>query len=223
MTRVPAVLLAPIVLVQGRRLRRSIPRMSPAVPRAGGSRVPGAIRLLVLGDSSAVGTGVEQMTDALAGQIAKRLPGPVAWRVVGENGLRSDEVLAGQLPAALADPHDLIVVLVGWNDALQMRSARAFGADLSALLKALRQRNPEARMVVVAAPRFGGFAVYPQPLRIVIGAHVAGLTRVGARVAAAQGAVFVPGFDGVHVASDGFHPDAEGYGELADTIVAALA
>ncbi|MCU1418209.1 MAG: hydrolase family protein [Schumannella sp.] len=223
MTRVPAVLLAPIVLVQGRRLRRSIPRMSPAVPRSGGSRVPGAVRLLVLGDSSAVGTGVEQMTDALAGQIAKRLPGPVAWRVVGENGLRSDEVLAGQLPAALAESHDLIVVLVGWNDALQMRSARAFGADLSALLKALRQRNPEARIVAVAAPRFGGFAVYPQPLRAVIGAHVAGLTRVGARVAAAQGAVFVPGFDGVHVASDGFHPDAEGYGELADAIVAALA
>ena len=217
------MLLAPIVLAQGRRLRHSIPRMSPATPREGGSHAPGARRLLVLGDSSAVGTGVEQMTDALAGQLARRLPEPVAWRVVGANGLRSDEVLAQQLAEALAEPADLIVLLVGWNDALQMRSATAFGTDLSALLDALRAQNPAARIALVATPRFGDFAVYPQPLRAVLGAHVAGLTRVAARVAAERGVPLVPGFDGVHVASDRFHPDATGYGLLADAVVAALA
>jgi lysophospholipase L1-like esterase len=203
MTRLPAVLLAPIVLAQGRSLRRSIPRMPPAEPRTGGSRAAGALRLLVLGDSSAVGTGVEQMTDALAGQIAKRLPEPVAWRVVGANGLRSDEVLAQRLPEAVAEPADLIVLLVGWNDALQMRSAVAFGADLAALLDALRRQNPDARLA--------------------LGAHVAGLTRVAERVAAERGVALVPGFDGVNVASDRFHPDATGYGLLADAVIAALA
>ena len=222
MTRLPAVLLAPIVLAQGRSLRRSIPRMSPAEPRTGGSRDAGALRLLVLGDSSAVGTGVDQMTDALAGQIAKRLPEPVAWRVVGANGLRSDEVLAQQLAEAVARPADLIVLLVGWNDALQMRSAAAFGADLAALLDALRRQNPDARVALVAPPRFGQFAVYPQPLRAVLGAHVGGLTRIAQRVAAERGVALAPGFDGVNVASDRFHPDATGYGLLADAVLAAL-
>ena len=222
MSRLPALLLAPIVLAQGARLRETIPRMTPASPRTGGSRATGALRLLVLGDSSAVGTGVEQMADALAGQIAKRLPEPVAWRVVGENGLRSDEVRTGQLDAALAAPADRIVLLVGWNDALQMRGASAYAADLAGLLEALRIANPTARIVAVAPPRFGDFAVYPQPLRAVLGAHVGGLTRAAARVAAAQHAVLVDGFDGVHVASDRFHPDATGYGQLAERIVAAF-
>ena len=103
-TRALAVLLAPVVLVQGNRLRRSIPRMPPASPRSGGSRARDAVRLLVLGDSSAVGTGVEQMQDALAGQLAKRITRPVAWRVVGDNGLRSDEVRSQQLASALEQP-----------------------------------------------------------------------------------------------------------------------
>jgi lysophospholipase L1-like esterase len=221
-TRALAVLLAPIVLVQGNRLRRSIPRMPPASPRSGGSRAPDAVRLLVLGDSSAVGTGVEQMQDALAGQLARRMSQPVAWRVVGENGLRSDEVRSQQLASALEQPADLIVLLVGWNDALQLRSAGAFGDDLAALLDALRTRNPTARIAAVATPRFGEFAVYPQPLRAALGAQVAGLTRAAARVCAARGIPLVPGFDGVNVARDRFHPDATGYAELAAGVASAL-
>lgn len=219
MTRLPAVLLAPIVLVQGRRLRESIPRMAPASPRAGGT---GAFRLLVIGDSSAVGTGVTDMVDAMAGRLARRLPEAVVWRVVGDNGLRSDEVLERYLAEALEQPSDLIVLMVGWNDCLQLRSARAFGASTAALLDALRDGNPDARIVLVATPQFGRFAVYPQPLRWVLGAHVAGLTRAAARIAAARGLPLVSGFDGVHVSTDRFHPDATGYTELADEVAAAL-
>jgi lysophospholipase L1-like esterase len=221
-SRLPAVLLAPIVLAQGRRLRTSIPRLAPAEPRRGGSRASDAVRLLVLGDSSAVGTGVEQMMDALAGQVARRLTEPVAWRVVGQNGLTSGQVLEQQLGEAVAEPADVIVLLVGWNDALQMRSASAFGADLAALLDALYAHNPTARLVVVASPRFGDFAVYPQPLRAVLGAHVAGLTRVARRITREHGAMFVPGFDGLDLASDRFHPNRAGYEKLAEAVVAAL-
>jgi lysophospholipase L1-like esterase len=221
MSRAPAFLLAPIVLPQARRLRRDVPRLPAASPFSGGSRAAGAKRLLVLGDSTAVGAGVEQMTDALAGQIARRIPDPVAWRVAGANGLTSQQVREQHLAAALESDADLVVVLVGWNDALRLRPASAFGADLAAILDALRTRNPGARMIVVAPPRFGAFAILPQPLRTVLGAHIAGLTRAAARVAASHGATLVPGFDGVHVASDGFHPDASGYAGLAEAVVAA--
>ena len=222
MSRLAAFLLAPVVLVQGRALRRGIPRLRPAEPRSGGSRAPDALRLLVLGDSTAVGTGVAQMSDAVAGQVARRRVEPVAWRVIGANGLTSQQVRAAHLPDALAEPADLIVLLVGWNDALRLRSAAAFGDDAGALLEALRLRNPEARLVLVAPPRFGRFAVLPQPLRAALGAHVAGLTRAAARVAAAHGAVIVAGLDGLQVASDRFHPDADGYAGLAERIVAAI-
>jgi lysophospholipase L1-like esterase len=221
-TRVPVFVLAPIVLVQGRALQRRTPRMAPAAPRSGGSHLPGALRLLVLGDSTAVGTGVEQMADAVAGQLARRLPESVAWRAVGENGATSAEVRERHLAEALADPADIAVVLVGWNDAMRLRPAAEFGENLDALLDALRKRNPHARLVVVAPPVFGRFAAMPQPLRHALGAHARGLAKVAARIAAEHGAILVPGFDGAHVAADRFHPDAAGYAELAERVRAHL-
>ncbi|HWM35057.1 MAG TPA: SGNH/GDSL hydrolase family protein [Pseudolysinimonas sp.] len=222
MSRLPALLLAPIVLAQGARLRRGVPHLPPAAPPAGGSRAAGALRLLVLGDSTAVGTGVEQMSDGLAGQIARRIEEPVAWRVLGESGLRADEVLTRHLDAALELPADRIVLLAGWNDALQLRSATAFGRDLHAIVAALDVANPTSRIVLVAPPRFGVFPVLPQPLRSALGAHVAGLSREAAAVARELHVSLVDGFDGVDVAADRFHPDAAGYARLADRVVAAF-
>ncbi len=222
MTRLPAYLLAPIALVQGRRLQRSTPRLKPATPRSGGSHAPGALRLLVLGDSTAVGTGVEQMADAVAGQLARRLPESVAWRAVGENGVTAAQVHERRLAEAVIDPADVAVVLVGWNDALQLRSAAEFRENLGAVLDALRTRNPDVRLVVVGPPAFSDFASLPQPLRFALGSHARGLARVSARLAAEHGAIPVPGFDGVNVSSDRFHPDATGYALIADAIAAEL-
>jgi lysophospholipase L1-like esterase len=222
MSRLPAILLAPIALVQGRLLQRRTPRMPPAAPRTGGSHAPGAVRLLVLGDSTAVGTGVEQMAEAMAGQLARRLPESVAWRAVGENGATSAEVRERHLPEALIEPSDIAVVLVGWNDALQLRSASAFGEHLGAVVDALRERNPDAQLVVVGPPAFGRFVALPRPLRAALGSHARGLARVAARIARERRVSLVPGFDGVHVASDGFHPDATGYAGLAERVAAAL-
>lgn len=223
MTRLPAVVLAPIALVQGRLLQRKTPRLLPATPRSGGSHLDGAIHLLVLGDSTAVGTGVEQMAEAMAGQLARRLPESVAWRAVGENGMTAAEVRERHLAEALNEPADVVVVLVGWNDALQLRSAAEFGENLAALLDALRERNPDARLVVVAPPVFSHFAAMPQPLRFALGAHARGLARVAARVAGEHNAILVPGFDGVHVSTDRFHPDAAGYAGMAEAVASHLA
>jgi lysophospholipase L1-like esterase len=222
MSRLPAYLLAPVALPQGRRLQRDTPRMQPASPRSGGSKAAGATRLLVLGDSTAVGTGVEQMADAVAGQLARRLPQSVAWRAVGRNGATAADVHAEFLAEALAEPADIAVVLVGWNDALRLRPAAEFRENLAAVLDALHERNPDARIVLVAPPVFSRFASMPQPLRFALGAHASGLSRVAAKIAAERGVAFVPGFDGVHVASDGFHPDATGYGGIAERIGARL-
>lgn len=222
MTRLAAYLLAPVVLPQARRLRRDIPRLPPAEPRTGGSKARDAVRLLVLGDSTAVGTGVEQMTDAVAGQVAKRIPDPVAWRAVGDNGLTSEHVCERFLDAATAEPFDVVVLVVGWNDALRLRSNRAYAADLGALLDALHVASPAAQQVVVLPPRFMDFAVLPQPLRHALGAHIVGLTTAAIRVAQEHGAHIVGGFDGRHQAADRFHPDALGYAGIAEHIVAAL-
>lgn len=218
MTRVPAVLLGPIVLAQGARLRRT----TPLIPAPEGDRVggKGELRLVVIGDSTAVGTGAETLHDALPGRLGKLLG--ARWRAVGRNGATAADVLRDHIGDAAGGPADVAVLMVGWNDAMQLRSGRAFARDLGVLIDRLAAASPDGRVVVVAPPVFRNFAVLPQPLRRALGAHAAGLTRVAARVAADRGVVFAPGFDGRSVASDGFHPDRDGYTAIAAGIAEVL-
>ncbi|WP_309708693.1 SGNH/GDSL hydrolase family protein [Pseudolysinimonas sp.] len=219
MTRALAVVLAPIVLAQAARLRRTTPLLpAPEGERVGGK---GKLRLVVVGDSTAVGTGAESLDDALPGRLGKLLG--ARWRVVGRNGATAADVLRDHVDEAAGGPADVAVLMVGWNDALKLRSDRAFARDLGSLIDRLVAASPKGRVVVVGPPVFANFAVLPRPLRNALGAHAAGLARVSARVAADREVDFAPGFDGQSVSSDGFHPDRRGYKSIAAGIVATLA
>jgi lysophospholipase L1-like esterase len=239
-SRLPALLLAPVALRQAAQLRRDVVRL----PEAHGARDglvgsgtshPGGrpFRLLVVGDSTAVGTGVATVDDALPGRLARLLAATpagasgVAWRAVGRAGATSAEVLADFGTAAVAAHFDLAVVLVGWNDALQLRSHRALARDLSALLDRLHDGSPAARLIVIAPPEFSVFTILPQPLRWALGRHTRGLTQASTRVAKAHDAALAPGFtphpDGHELAADRFHPNGVGYQRLAEGVVAAWA
>ncbi len=234
MSRLPSLLVAPVAVGQGRALQRDTPRLPEAHgPRdgliGGGSRTAKPLRLLVVGDSTAMGTGVTKLEDGLPGQLGLLLgrgaaaEGGVAWRAVGRNGATAAEVLQEFATAAVAAHFDLAVVMVGWNDALRLRGGSEFSRALATLLDRLHAASPDARLVVVASPEFGRFAALPNPLRWALGRQARGLTRRAQRVARAHGAVVAPGFDGRSVASDQFHPDAEGYRGLAKGIAETLA
>ena len=213
MSRLPVYLLAPAVLPQSVALRRRTPALDdPPGPRSGGA---GDRLVLVVGDSTAVGMGVATLDDALPARLGERLG--AQWRVAGRSGWTAPEVLRDYGDDARAQA-DVLVLLVGWNDALQLRSPRAFERALGLLVADARAD----RVVVVAPPAFGGYPVLPQPLRAALGSVIAGLTRRAARVAADGGALLVPGFTGAQVARDGFHPDAAGYDAMAATIAAGL-
>jgi lysophospholipase L1-like esterase len=208
-----------MVFAQAARLRARIPRLAaPDGDRTGGN---GKLRLVVVGDSTAVGTGADSLADALPGRLGKLLG--ARWRAIGRNGATASQVLHDHLDDAAGGPADVAVVLVGWNDALKLRSPRAFARDLGAIIDRLRAASPDGRVVVVAPPAFGSFPVLRQPLRMALGAHAANLTRVAERVAGEHGALFARGFDGRSVAADGFHPDGAGYATLAGSVAAALA
>lgn len=107
-SRVVAVLLSPVVLPQARRARRGIPNLpDAALPWAG--VIPGddPISILVLGDSTAAGVGVETQEDGLPGNLARRLSAEwergVAWRAIGENGATSGDIVQRFLDEASGD------------------------------------------------------------------------------------------------------------------------
>jgi hypothetical protein len=89
-------LLAPLLWLQARHVRRVTPRLpEPPGCRTGIAGSGTLIRLLVAGDSGAAGVGAPTQDQALCGQLVRRLSRhhTVAWCVMAVNGLDSAGLL----------------------------------------------------------------------------------------------------------------------------------
>ncbi|MCS0498425.1 SGNH/GDSL hydrolase family protein [Protaetiibacter mangrovi] len=219
------VLHGPRILAQKKKLEAAVERLpDAALPWEGKLAGPDPLRLLVIGDSTAAGTGAATQDEALPGSLARELQARtgrgVIWRAVGENGADTAQFLERHLTDALARPADLVFVSLGANDAIHARSARAFGRDLRLLLTTLSDRLPEARILMSNLPIFARFELLPDPLRSTLYRHSRNLERVARREIARDERWMIteqvpppygPGF----FARDLFHPSSSGYADWA--------
>ncbi len=220
-----AIPLAPVLLVQGKRLRRDIPRLpDAALPWTGSLAGPRPVQLLVLGDSTAAGVGADTQADALSGNLARniseRFGRGTSWRAVGRNGATARDLITDYLDEATEAPADLVFLTIGANDALGLRSRASFRRDVAYISQALHQANPNALILVSLMPRFDRFAALPQPVKWNLALHAASLDD-GARsgVAGMPGVFAIPKpipYTPEFWASDRFHPSAGGYRQWID-------
>lgn len=216
--------LAPLIVLQGRRVRRLTPRL----PEAGGPRdgeIAGAdppIRLLLIGESTAAGVGVATHDEGLVGEVSRTLAAAtsrrVLWMVRGRNGATAESTLVELLPQIGGFLPDVTVVVLGVNDTLRLARPRRFIAALDALATALRARQPSTTLVLAAVPPMGRFPALPAPLRQVLGLRARVLDLAVVRFArGCPRARHVPmpvlgtGAATGLFADDGFHPSASGY------------
>ena len=213
---------APVLIAQGRRLRRETPRLADAVlPWTGSAPGPDPLRLLVIGDSTAAGVGADTQDDALPGNLARELAAltgrGVEWRAVGRNGATSRDLITDYLDDATSSPADIVFLSIGANDALGLRPRWAFARDIRVLVTRLRAISPV--VIMSSLPAFFRFELLPNPLRWNLYFHSASLEDAArAIVARTDGAHMSPppppyteGF----FATDLFHPSASGYRDWA--------
>ncbi|MEP6482526.1 MAG: SGNH/GDSL hydrolase family protein [Rhodoglobus sp.] len=211
---------APVLIAQGRRLRRDTPRLpDAAAPWHGSVAGPRPIRLLVLGDSTAAGVGAATQDDALPGNLARelstRLSRGVTWRAVGENGATSRDIVEGYLGAATETAADLVFLSIGANDALGLRGRGAFVRDIRTIIAGLKTANPDVLVLMSSLPGFSQFVLLPNPLRWNLYLHSTSL-EAGARAAVAgMDNVWMSGPPPIYTdgffATDLFHPSESGY------------
>lgn len=225
LSRVVAIPLAPVLLVQSRRLRASIPRLpDAALPWTGSLAGPNPVNVLVLGDSTAAGVGAATQSDALCGNLARnilhRVNRGTRWRAVGRNGATARDIITDYLDEAAGHETDLVFLTIGANDALGLRSRGAFRRDVVKIVKSMRQAHPGALVLVSLMPRFDRFAALPQPVKWNLALHAASLDD-----AARAGVVAIPNVFAIPKpipytpefwATDRFHPSAEGYQQWID-------
>ncbi|MCV0394192.1 MAG: SGNH/GDSL hydrolase family protein [Rhizobiaceae bacterium] len=222
-------LALPVYVWQGIGVRRRSIRMHP--PKGPVRHIiegeGDAIRLMVLGDSSAASVGIEQadrgLAAQLAGMIAERTGRPVTWRAAGFNSATSGQIRDHVLPNLAADDWTHIVLAVGTNDAKNFHSGPRFKKEFGGLLYALRAKWPEARVVWSPVIEMARVPALPPLLGKVLEIRAAILNDIGHRLCLERGAVPADRLPIVDPAAgfsrDGFHASEAGYRAWAEHLI----
>ncbi|WP_344428318.1 SGNH/GDSL hydrolase family protein [Amycolatopsis minnesotensis] len=220
------VALAPMLLAQGLRVRRTTPRLPGADgPVTGGDG--GGLALLAIGESTVDGVGAPDHERALTGSVAAALAArtgrPVRWQALGRTGANARVVHAELLPRVARA--DLVVIALGVNDTTELRSGAAFRRDLLRLVTGVRRRLGPVPVVLAGVPPMGRFPALPQPLRAVLGLRSGVLASAAAELSAVPGVRYVPMpaamLDPATFAADGFHPGPAAYRIWGDQLAGA--
>lgn len=223
----------PFLYWQGRRIRKKVGRLPDAsgesVGQYGETSAPPVLNLLAIGESTVAGVGAKTHAEALAGQLAKFLSlktgKSVRWHVVGESGITARETLQRLVPNSPPGKMDLVVVGLGGNDTFKVNSPNRWRRDMTKLVEKLREKYPEAKILLTNTPMIRDFPVLPQPLKFVLW-RVSRLHH-GAIKEATRRMENVFYFDEAERVderffSDGVHPSPFGYALWAEAMIKFL-
>jgi lysophospholipase L1-like esterase len=191
------------------------------------------IRFAMLGDSSAVGFGVDHAHQTpgvmLAAGIAECAARPVHLTSLGAVGARSSD-LEAQIDRLPDGPIDIAVIMIGANDVThRVRPATAVRL-LDQAVRRLRERGAE--VVVGTCPDLGTVEPVPQPLRYVAkrwsrqlaAAQTIVVVEAGGRTVS-LGDILGPEFAASPkemFGPDRFHPSVTGYASAAAALLPSV-
>lgn len=211
---------APFLYLQGKYVRRKVGRLPDAAGETVGKygKHDKSINLLAIGESTVAGVGAKTHNEALTGQFAKHLSHTtdksVRWHALGTSGITIKRTLQELVPNFPVEKIDVIVVALGANDVFGLSSPRKFRQNLTLLLDVLREKYPDAKIVVANVPMVRDFIALPNPLRYVL-SRLAKLHHFNAidLISKLENVVY---FDDVKRVSDdffsdGIHPSPKGY------------
>jgi lysophospholipase L1-like esterase len=191
------------------------------------------IVLTVLGDSSAVGLGVERAAETpgvlVAAALAELAERPVRLVGLARSGANSPE-LDGQVERALAERPDAAIIMIGANDVTSRTKPAVSVRHLADAVTRLTEAG--AQVVVGTCPDLGTVRPIAQPLRLLArrwsrqlaAAQTIAVVEAGGRTVS-LGSVLGPRFAEDHglFSADEFHPSAAGYAAAAAVLLPSVA
>jgi lysophospholipase L1-like esterase len=189
--------------------------------------------LTVLGDSSAVGLGVDRSTETpgvlIAAALTELAERPVRLVRLAVSGAVSRD-LDQQVDKALAEQPDIALIMIGAND---ITSRARPAVSVRHLAEAVRRLTAAGSEVVVGTcPDLGTIRPIAQPLRTfarkwsrdLAAAQTVAVVEAGGRTVS-LGSVLGPAFasDRSMFSVDEFHPSAVGYAQAAAVLLPSVA
>lgn len=231
--------LLPYYLIQARRVHKHTLRLAdPVGERRGMHDIDNAqdkcFRLIIAGDSSAVGVGVASQDDAVSGKLLAKLTharpalNRIDWQLIAKTGSTSFGVLK-QLYALPQTPLDLIIISVGVNDVVQRTPLIHWLENIEHII-ALCTRKFHAPILFASIPPMQLMPALPYPLNQFIGRQAGQLDSQLQRICQAhpQANYLRADFQAAGLspdslfAKDGFHPSAATYDYWTDVLACAI-
>lgn len=191
------------------------------------------LSLVMIGDSSAAGIGVEDASDAPAALLAAGLSAvaerPVRLTNVAQSGAQAKDLNAQVVRALRVEP-ELAVIMIGANDVTHRVKATMSVRDLERAVRRLREAGCE--VIVGTCPDLGTVEPIAQPLRWVTrrwcrqlaAAQTIAVVEAGGRTVS-LGDLLGPEFAANPTemfGPDRFHPSAKGYAAAAAAVLPSM-
>ncbi|MFO1303639.1 MAG: GDSL-type esterase/lipase family protein [Burkholderiales bacterium] len=190
---------------------------------------PHAPAVLVVGDSTGVGTGAARPEDSIAGRLAARFPN-VTIVNRSANGARTLDVLT-QLAAEGPGRYDMVLVHAGGNDVIRRTPLRALAPQVDVLMGAARRLSPN--VIVTSLPNLGLVPMLFRPLSWWASRRSRQVTMLYEAAARRHGAYYADFFfergtcpfakdPARFYARDGLHPSGDLYGYVFERLMESL-
>lgn len=204
------VLLAPIYLYQGRKVKRETLRLpEPEGIRYGqvrlaatdmtdttGAQTEPSLNIMIVGDSAAAGVGSQTQQEALAGKLIPALQqqaltntafgsqfDTLSWSVQATTGHTSFDILRRLYVLPTPNQHvDVMVLSVGVNDTTANVSADKWQAQIEEIIAIAQRKFGVQQLIFSSLPPMAQMPALPKPLNSFIGAKANKLDAILQRI-----------------------------------------
>ncbi len=195
---------------------------------------PTTLTYVVLGDSTAAGQGADYQ-DGIAVSTAQFLAQKQSISLInfGVSGARLQQVLSEQLPLAIAQKPDIVLISASANDVTHLTPTATISKQLRQVIEGLIASNCHVQIVLTGAPEMGSVPRFAWPLNAVAKLRTGEANAAVEQLATSTGVAFAPIAKETGPAfkrrqsqlfsADRFHPNAAGYRLWTDVLTVALA
>ena len=210
--RLVKFILGPVLLMQGWWVRHKTPRLpEPKLSHEGVIGEGRAVSLLLLGDSSAAGVGVDTAEASLLGQLLKNLS--LNHRVSYQMMAKTGQTTAGMievLKSKQKQQYDVVITALGVNDVTAQVPVNKWISQQLELIALIKQNFSPRRIIVSGLPPVRAFPALPWPLNAYMGDYADQFNQAIFNLSQQQKSVTFQSLRDYPVAAqaavDGFHP-----------------
>nr|WP_297349873.1 SGNH/GDSL hydrolase family protein [uncultured Glaciecola sp.] len=171
-----ALILLPILLVQGRQARKRALKLPEAIgKREGAIKDPTKppLTILIIGDSAAAGVGVHHQDHAFLGQLVSNLKNDfnLSWALIAKTGAKTKDMTEILKKAKLATTFDIVITSLGVNDVTSLQKTKNWLNEQNNLHQYCFQKLGVKHIMVSGMPPMHKFPLLPQPLRWIMGSR----------------------------------------------------